>query len=158
MVISILKYVSSYSTILPILIHYAYSARWLQSFAFLNSIDDSTAPGEYPIDGDKLFARMMSYETRLSEAGKLESHQQYADIQVCLSGVEGIDVFDSNPLTVSESYDSDTDFIFYSPECAVRTARVDVTPGYFVALWPRDAHRAQMFVIEPQLIKKRWLK
>lgn len=41
------------------------------------------------IDGDNVFATLFEVDTLPPEACKLECHQNYADIQYLLSGMEG---------------------------------------------------------------------
>ena len=48
------------------------------------------ADGEYPIDGDKVFARLSHYTTEPKEAKKPESHNQYIDVQYLAEGTEKI--------------------------------------------------------------------
>ena len=100
---------------------YPLGARWQEAFAFLRKLTVDTPDDEYPIDGENLFAKVLTYDTRLPEAGNIESHRRYADIQICLLGAEGIDLFDSNQLNVSQPYDSETDLVFYEANSALTT-------------------------------------
>ena len=139
--------------------HYNLGTRWQQAFEYLRTLSADTPDGEYPLDGENLFAKVLSYDTRLPEAGKIESHRRYADIQICLDGAEGIDLFDAQQLTVSHPYDADTDLTFYQPESALQIGRIDIHPSQFVILWPRDAHRPQMIVGgSSRMIKKAVVK
>mgnify|MGYP006429296709 CR=1 FL=1 len=138
--------------------HYSLDSKWKTAFEFLREFTSEVEEGEYPIDGEKLFAKVLSYETRGPEGGNIESHQCYADIQICLDGAEGIDIYDTEKLAVRKPYDADTDLAFYHAKDACRIARVDLYPGSFVILWPRDAHRPQMAVGVPAKIKKAVVK
>lgn len=137
---------------------YALGSRWEQAIAFLRTLNADTPDGEYPLDGDRLYARVMSYQTKEPQAGVLESHRRYADIQVCLCGAEGIDLFDAEALVVRTPYAEQKDATFYEMEPATRLGRIDVHPGYFVYLLPRDAHRPAMAVGSPHPIKKAVVK
>lgn len=139
--------------------HYHLGARWQQAFDFLRTLTADTPVGEYPLDGENLFAKVLTYDTRSPEEGKIESHRHYADIQICLVGAEGIDLFDSNQLDISQPYDPNTDLTFYQPDTARQIGCIDLHPGQFTILWPRDAHRPQMIVgPEAQSIKKAVVK
>lgn len=120
--------------------------KWKKAFSFLATLNAGTPVGEYPIMGDDVYCRVFTYETRSPDEGRIESHCEYIDIQICLSGAEGIDLFDSDKLEKIVEYDSESDLIFYKDQEARKVSRVDIWPGYFICLWPRDAHRPQMIV------------
>ena len=71
---------------------YPLGPAWEKAFGFLTSLDSSAPEGETKIDGDRLFARVMSYETRdeTSLDAVLEAHRRYVDIQMALIGSERI--------------------------------------------------------------------
>ena len=118
---------------------------WSRAFEFLLSLSADSPEGDTPLDGERLFGRVMSYETRSPEEGLLESHQRYIDIQTTLDGAEGIEWFPRDSLDVKNPYDKETDVeLYHRPE--VIPARVDVLPGMFGVFFPRDAHLAQQVV------------
>ena len=86
---------------------------------------------------------MLSYETREPHQAALEAHRRYIDIQTVLFGGEGIAWHPAGCLEVREAYDAGKDVEFYSSP-AQFPSRLDVTPGYFVALFPHDAHMPQL--------------
>lgn len=133
---------------------YPLGPRFEQAFAYLRTLDASSPVGDFPLDGDRVYVRVMSYETKAPEAGIIESHRRYADIQICLEGGEGIDLFDTDRLDIREAYSTEKDVTFYRLDTAQQIGRVDLLPGYFTILLPRDAHRPQMAVGSPRLIKK----
>lgn len=125
---------------------YALAAHWQQAFAYLQTLSPDAPEGEFALDGEHLFAKVLSYDTRKADAGKIESHRRYADIQVCLVGAEGIDLFYSPSLAPLSAYDDAADLQFYNSEGARQIGRVDLWPGHFCILYPDDAHRPQMIV------------
>ncbi len=133
---------------------YPLGPRWEQALAFLRTLNADSADGDYPLDGDNLIVKVMGYETKAPEAGVIESHRKYADIQICLEGVEGIDLFDTERLDIRTPYAAENDVTFYQLETAQLLSRVNLYPGYFAYLLPRDAHRPQMLVDAPRTIKK----
>lgn len=121
---------------------------------FLASLNSNAPDGEYPLKGDLIFARVMSYETHNPDQVKFEAHRSYIDIQSVLVGGEGITWHPVDRLKVSEMYDVDKDVEFYlAPENS--PVQVSVSPGYFVALFPHDAHMPQLKVGgRPPWVKK----
>ena len=60
--------------------------------SFLKRINSDMEERIYPIDGDRIYARVMSYDTKEPSDCKLEAHDKYIDIQCTIIGAEGIDV------------------------------------------------------------------
>ncbi len=124
---------------------YPYGPAWKIAFDFLTSLTAEITEGDYPLQGNQVFARVMSYPTRSPAEAVLEAHQKYVDIQTTLVGAEGIEWFPTSSLTVKTPYDEAKDVaFFYRP--AQGPARVDVFPGTFVTLWPHDAHMPMLVV------------
>ena len=121
---------------------------------FLMSLTPDTDEGEYHLQGDEIFARVMSYETRHPEAAVLEAHRKYVDIQTVLDGAEGFEWFPTDGLSADIPYDESKDAEFYKrPHSG--PARVDLCPGIFVVFFPQDAHMPSLVVGDAvKLIKK----
>ena len=127
---------------------------WAKAFDFLSKLGPDSPDGETLIDGKDILARVMSYETKTHDQAVLESHRHYIDIQMTLSGSEGIEWIPAEGLRVKDPYDDAKDVTFYHAGGAA-PARVDVHPGTFVVLYPEDAHMPQLIVgPEPKRIKK----
>ena len=97
--------------------------------------------GRTELLGSDIFARIMSYPTKLSEDGTIEAHDAYIDIQFTLRGAEGISIYPRESLEL-EKGDAEKDFYVYrggeSP-----LLRVENWPGYFSLIFPHEAHRPQ---------------
>jgi YhcH/YjgK/YiaL family protein len=133
---------------------YFSGADWKMVADFLASLHEGTPEGEYPLKGKEIFARVMSYETREADEARLEGHRSYIDIQSVLNGAEGIAWYPTGNLEIVEAYDAEKDVEFYHSPVQF-PARVDVRPGYFVALFPHDAHMPQLRVSGmPSWVKK----
>ena len=132
---------------------YSLGPAWEQAFTFLKGVNSETADGKYSINGDLMFAIVMSYETKAPEAAKFEAHKKYADIQSTLIGAEGIAVVETKDLKVTEAYKDETDVTFFETPETIPTL-VDVYPGSFAFLLPQDCHMPQLAVGDPQMIKK----
>ncbi|MFZ4857080.1 MAG: YhcH/YjgK/YiaL family protein [Desulfuromonadaceae bacterium] len=121
---------------------------------FLASLSLGTPDGKYPLKDEKIFARVMSYKTREPDEAILESHRIYIDVQSVIDGAEGIAWQTTKNLEVREAYDVEKDVTFYLPPAQL-PARIDVRPGFFVVLFPHDAHMPQLQVAGmPQWVKK----
>ncbi|MFQ5586111.1 MAG: YhcH/YjgK/YiaL family protein [Thermodesulfobacteriota bacterium] len=133
---------------------YRYGDAWKCAFEFLMSLTHDAEERNYHLQGDNVFAQVMSYETRRPEAAVLEAHRNYIDIQTVLIGGEGFEWFPSNSLTVEKPYDTSKDAAFYHRP-ASGPARLTIFPGTFVTFFPQDAHMPSLMTgNSPELIKK----
>lgn len=121
---------------------------------FLKLVSVSMQERIYPIDGDRIYARVMSYATKDSDNCKLEAHDKYIDIQCTICGAEGIDIYNRDCLVVSESYNEENDVVFFQREENAKTAHTNNLEGYFTMLWPREAHSPQIRVGKFKKVKK----
>jgi YhcH/YjgK/YiaL family protein len=121
---------------------------------FLDTVSPDMPEGFYPIDGDHIFAKVMSYETKSSEHCAIEAHNKYIDIHSTLYGAELIDVFPRAQLTVEKPYNEKDDAEFYVCEGALIHARTNNYPGYFSLIFPYEAHRPKGRVEDIETVKK----
>lgn len=122
---------------------------------FLNSLSVDMEDGVYPIDGDDIYAKVMTYPTQTLEKCKIEAHNIYRDIQFTLIGAEGISLFSRNELQEETIYDSVNDCIFFNQGIMNSYIRVINKPGYFTMILPNEAHRPQEAVEgESKIVKK----
>ena len=124
---------------------YAFGPAWEHAFKFLEELDPEAEEGEFPIDGKKIFARVMSYSTK-NETDKdavLEAHRKYVDIQMALKKSERIAWYPLHALEPKEPYSEakDVQFFRYTRSADVQ---LSVYPGTFVCLLPQDAHMPQL--------------
>lgn len=133
--------------------NYPMGQAWTNAFEFIATLNGDTPDGEYPLAGEAMFARVMSYETKPPEKAIFEAHRKYADIQSTLGGAEGIAVVDISRVEESKPYNADGDVAFFNKPDTVPTL-VDVYPGSFAFLLPQDVHMPQLQVGSSQKIKK----
>ena len=107
---------------------------------FVKTLNASTPDGRYEVDGDKITARVMSYETQDGAPAKYEVHRNYADLQVLIAGHETIFVRMAEGLEVQTPYNAEKDCEFLSPDGKAAELNVQLFPGYFTLLLPQDAH------------------
>ncbi len=137
---------------------YHFGPGWKSAFDFLMSLTPDAEEQKYEIQGDEIFAQVMSYETRTPDTAVLETHRKYIDIQTVLVGGERIEWFSRDGLVVDTPYNESKDAEFYKRACP-GTAHVVISPGTFVMFFPHDAHMPSLMVEEkPELVKKVVLK
>lgn len=107
--------------------------------------------GSHPIDGDRLFVNIVSYETKTPKERFWEAHKDYLDVHVPLVGTEQIDLNFLENLEKGE-YEKAGDF---QPAFGDKMASVVMNPGDFLVCYPNDAHRTAIKVgDQPETIKK----
>jgi len=135
-------------------LYYA-SGPWRCAFEFLASLSAaSEESGRISLQGDDIYAIIMSYQTGLPDESVLETHDEYIDIQMSLVNSEAIDWFPRQALEVKVAYDHDQDRTFYHrPD--LFPVRINNFPGYFTVLYPDDAHMPRMMTAKsPEMVKK----
>ena len=121
---------------------------------FIDIISHDMEERIYPIDGERIYARVMSYDTKDPSICKLEAHEKYIDIQCTITGAEGIDIYDRSQLTISEPYNTEKDVVFYEKKADVLLAHTNNFEGYFTLLMPDEAHAPQQRVGDISRVKK----
>lgn len=112
------------------------SPRLAKALDFLAETDFSALPdGRCDIDGDEVFANVMTYETKTANETP-ESHRRYMDIQYLIEGEELVGV---------GALERMTEVVEARPEGDIWLHRgpvdyVTIGQGRFVAVWPGDAH------------------
>jgi YhcH/YjgK/YiaL family protein len=113
--------------------------------------------GRYDVDGDNVFAIVNEYTTKPAEECDPESHRDYADIQIMISGTERFGYTPLFGIAPTTPYDEERDVAFYSlPEEDINYIRL--SPGQFIIFFPSDIHQPEVFHIRPELVKKLVLK
>jgi len=134
--------------------HYHFGPAWTKAFEFLRTLSTDAEEKKYTIQGDDIFAIVMSYDTCFPETSLFESHQKYVDIQTTLIGTERFECAFTDMLLVQTPYDDAADVQWYKRDIPGQT-RVDVSPDTFVMLYPHDAHMAALMTGErPEHVKK----
>lgn len=112
---------------------------WIQQGTWKSHAED----GKLAIDGDRVFALFMSYETKRSSEALFETHRRYIDIQMLLEGIEHVEVADATGLEIAVPYVEDIEFQ-QVPSDPPHT--VVLRPGVAVVLFPEDAHRPSLAI------------
>ena len=114
-------------------------ARFGEAIAFLMHGDLATlSPGEYEIDGRRVYVIVADFEGKGHKAARLEAHRRYIDIQVTLAGREEIGWRDERGCTlVSDGFDTAKDIGFYKER---PDAWLTLPEQHFAIFFPHDAH------------------
>ena len=122
---------------------------------FVLTLKENAECGKIFLSSDKLtYANVDSYITKPAKNCKLEAHKKYIDIQFLLDGEEELAFCDIEDLEVSEEYSPERDVMFFSQPDEVLN-KVILKIGYFVLLYPHEAHQPQMaYQNLPKTVKK----
>jgi YhcH/YjgK/YiaL family protein len=112
-------------------------------FEQLKSYTLDTPNGVYKNHKDFYF-KVMSYDTKLT-SNITESHRKEVDVQILLAGKEGIKIFNSKDVEISQAYDEETDCQFYNP-ISTPVSEINLIPGYMAVFFPDDIHNPQYAV------------
>lgn len=121
---------------------------FVQVVEFLKTIDLQTYPLERVVlkDGE-LFVNITETAPKEKEEALLETHDEFIDIQIPVSGPE-IMGYASRTILPEAHYDREKDITFYD---APVDNYLKVNPGMFVIFFPQDAHAP---AITPVTLKK----
>jgi len=124
---------------------------------FLRTASAALADGAYPLHGDAIIARVMTYATRPRAAAVLEVHHDYIDVQMMLDGVERLQWYPAAALTATTAYDPARDVTFFDkPACAPLQATL--ARPLCAVFFPGDAHCTQLQVRAPRTVRKMVVK
>lgn len=134
---------------------YFNSAPWRLAFEYLESLSpESEECQRFHIQGDDIYAAIMSYNTCSTEESVLETHDKYIDIQMTLVNSEAIDLFYREGLKIKTPYDPNLDRTFYYRPDNDHSRLVNLE-GFFSVLFSNDAHMPMLFVHDkPESVKK----
>ena len=115
---------------------------------------ENLADGKYLIDGERIFANVQSYETKIT--APFEAHKKYIDIQYMIKGEEKIGVVDYDVCTTVEEYNGQKDIEFL--DCSENINYCTLKEGEFLILYPDDAHQPSLAIDNPAFVKKAVVK
>jgi YhcH/YjgK/YiaL family protein len=127
------------------------SPRLWQGLEFLR-----TAPlleleaGRHAIDGDKLFALVQDYTTKLAADCQYEAHRKHWDIQVVAKGSEQVGWAHVAQMKESILYSEERDVAFFTGQGDLFT----LLPGMFAVFLPQDVHMPCLQAATPEEVRK----
>ncbi len=109
-----------------------------QAFEFLESEAHLLEDGKYELDGENMFATIVTAPLKEMADAKLEAHDKYIDIQMVLEGCESFGIANRERMTSPIGEMCCTkDIIFFND--TIDTV-VSLTKGDFMVLYPDDCH------------------
>jgi YhcH/YjgK/YiaL family protein len=109
-----------------------------RGLSFLRSPEAAKLPvGRFEIDGDRLFALVQEYPTKLEKDCFWEAHRKFIDIQFVASGTEEIGYAPLSTLKIIEPYDATKEMMKLAGNGSV----LRFTAGMFAIFFPHDAHK-----------------
>lgn len=96
--------------------------------------------GKYPVGGGASYILIQEYLSKPAAEKKWESHRNYVDVQIVLSGVESMGYSPVSALRLKEAYNPEKDVAFHDGGEAAASEMI-VRAGGFCVFFPRDAHR-----------------
>jgi len=114
--------------------------RFKQAFDFLKTADLANLPlGIIELDGKNLYANVQEIKGKTPGLAYMETHEQYIDIQVPVSGIEQMGwIARKNLKRVTEEYNAEKDMTFYADKTV---NLLWVQPSEFVIFFPEDGHQ-----------------
>lgn len=88
---------------------------------------------------DKLFILIQRYNTRPVADSKVETHAEFADLQMLLDGSELIGYAPVEQLEELSAYDAAGDYALYEP-AAEKVSMLKLQPGNFTVYLPGEGH------------------
>ena len=108
-----------------------------KAFDYIEQTDlGSLEPGKIVLVENELIVNVMQVHAKTKEEAKLETHEEYIDIQVPISDVEVMGYTRRADLPEAE-YDAAIDMTLYE---GAATDYVTVKPGMFTFFFPGDGH------------------
>lgn len=124
---------------------------FVRGLRFLTETDLVNLPlGRHDIDGDRLFAMSMEYETRAPADCAWEAHEKYWDIQTMARGSERFGFQCKHAMQIDKPYDAEKDVAFFRGNGDF----LEFHPGSFLVMMPHDAHMPCIALNASQRIKK----
>lgn len=135
---------------------FRHNQKLAKALEFAVQFDRSQPDGRYEVDGDKIYALVMTYSTKSAEELKFEAHKKYIDMQLLLEGIEFCDATQHCRLDIAMAYSDEKDAALY--EAPNFYSSVLLEPGNFVILYPEDIHRPSRKVVDSQQVRKMAIK
>jgi biofilm protein TabA len=131
MILDSLKNCDKYASIHP---------RFKKAFDFLTNTDLAAMPaGKIELEGSDLFVNAVDITAKTENVAKMETHNNYIDIQVPVGAVETMGWKAANKLSqITDPYNTEKDITFYADKA---TSFVNVQPYEFAVFFPEDGHQ-----------------
>ena len=111
-----------------------------QAFEFLTQNDLTTLPaGKIELDGAKLFVSVQEVTGKTISEARMETHNNYIDIQVPITAPETIGYTPTLHLkNITEPYNAEKDITFFADKAETL---LNLQPMEFAIFFPEDGHQ-----------------
>ena len=131
MILDILENANQYATIHPGV------ARALEEMKRFTP--ENYGDGRVEVDGDNVFLLLNNYETHPKSESMAEAHRKYIDVMYMVEGAETIYVKNVDKLkNITCEYTEENEAVLADTDDDATAVRLEA--GYFVVLFPQDAH------------------
>lgn len=113
----------------------------IEAINFVRNLSHDIELGRHVIN-ENIYANVEKYNTKSVKNCRFETHRDYIDIQILLSGKENIYYTDVHGLNVAEPYNSERDIEFYSDDVS-GSSKVTLDGSNFMLIYPHEAHAPQ---------------
>ena len=133
-----------------------YPAAIQRALTYVTTTDvASLAQADYPIEGDKMFAKVFDNTSKPVGETHPELHKKYIDVQFFVTGGELMGIYpkkkDKKDYEIVNSIEAD-DVYFLGDVEGEQFLRME--PGDYIILFPNDVHRPGVAEKEPQTYRK----
>lgn len=135
-------------------IYYGLNDDFEKAFDFIKrAVSENAEIGKYEIDGEKIYALVQQYDSKLKENCVFEAHKNYIDIQYVVAGCEVLGVSEISGAVIKDEYNPEKDVAFYQD---IKDATYCIAKqGDFCIFYPHDAHSpGQAFENNPSNVRK----
>lgn len=141
MVIDILENIEKYASLNPL---------FAQAIDFLKTHDlNALEVGKTELKEKELIVNVAQTNPKTKEEAKLETHNEFIDIQIPLSGTETMGYTPAKECVPANApYHAEKDITFFQ---GAAQSYIDVKPGMFAIFFPQDGHAPG---ITPEGVKK----
>lgn len=140
MVVDKLENIEKYASLNPL---------FAQAIDFLKSHDlMALEVGKTELKGKDLLVNVAQTKPKTKEDAKLETHKDFIDIQIPLSGTEIMGYTAADDCVPATPYNAEKDIAFFE---GLAESYIEVKPGMFAIFFPQDGHAPG---ITPDGVKK----
>lgn len=108
--------------------------------------------------GEKVYARILKYQTIPFEDAKFEAHRKYIDIHYVVDDAETIWTIHTSKLHATSEYDPEKDVWFGLPDDLIGISKITLSKDQLAVFFPTDAHAPKGLVVSSKMIDKIVLK
>ncbi len=114
--------------------------RFKKAIEFLQNTDLKTLPlGKMELDGPELFVNVVEMAGKTADEAKMETHNNYIDIQVPVTAAETMGWISAHKLKqTTQEYNPEKDVAFFADPA---TNFIIVQPLEFAIFFPEDGHQ-----------------